>query len=84
MGSATFLECFARSWRVCKLPRPLRFLRPFQPIRCHPEATPPRRWQCTYGGPSEQGPSNNQNVSLVFLGVLMHIFGISYDVLLIV
>ncbi|XP_056896290.1 segment polarity protein dishevelled homolog DVL-1 isoform X3 [Takifugu flavidus] len=44
MGSATLLECFARSWRACTLPHPLRFLRPFQPVRCYPEATP-RRWQ---------------------------------------
>lgn len=48
MGTATLQECFACSWRMCWLPRPLRFVRPFQPIRCYPETAPPQ-WQCTYG-----------------------------------
>lgn len=48
MGTATLLECFACSRRIRWLPRPLRFMRPFQPIRCYPETAPPH-WQCTYG-----------------------------------
>lgn len=48
MGTASLLECFARSRRARWLPRPLLSTRPFQPVRCHPETAPPR-WQCTYG-----------------------------------
>lgn len=48
MGTTTLLECFARSRRIRWLPRPLRLMRPFQPIRCYPETAPPQ-WQCTYG-----------------------------------
>ncbi|XP_063737651.1 segment polarity protein dishevelled homolog DVL-1-like isoform X3 [Eleginops maclovinus] len=44
MGTLTLLECFACSRRMRWLPRPLRLVRPFQRIRCHPE-TAPRRWQ---------------------------------------
>ncbi|KAG7221545.1 hypothetical protein INR49_017076 [Caranx melampygus] len=42
MGTTTLLECFARSRRMRWLPRPLRLVRPFQPIRCYPETAPPR------------------------------------------
>lgn len=48
MGTTTLLECFACSRRVRWLPRPLRLVRPFQPIRCYPETAPPH-CQCTYG-----------------------------------
>lgn len=48
MGTASLLECFARSRRARWRPRPLLSTRPFQPVRCHPETAPPR-WQCTYG-----------------------------------
>ena len=47
MGTTTLLECFACSRRIRWLPRPLRLMRPFQPIRCYPETAPPH-WQCTY------------------------------------
>lgn len=66
MGSATLLECFARSWRACKLPRPLGFLRPFQPIRCYPEAPSPRRWPCTYGVNHHTITSWRKNLAGVF------------------
>lgn len=52
MGTATLLECFACTRRMRRLPRPLHFMRPFQPIRCYPETAAPQ-WECTYG--DEQG-----------------------------
>lgn len=47
METPALLECFACSRRTRWRPRPLRLMRPFQPIRCYPEAAPPRRL-CTY------------------------------------
>ncbi|XP_078806454.1 segment polarity protein dishevelled homolog DVL-1 isoform X2 [Oryzias latipes] len=43
METPALLECFACSRRTRWRPRPLRLMRPFQPIRCYPEAAPPRR-----------------------------------------
>ncbi|XP_038864015.1 segment polarity protein dishevelled homolog DVL-1-like isoform X3 [Salvelinus namaycush] len=41
MGTTTLLECFGRSRRSQGQPRPRRFARAFQPIRCHPAETGP-------------------------------------------
>lgn len=75
MGWATLLEFLARSRRACKLPRPLCFLRPFQPIRCYPEAAPPGRWECTYEQPARSRPSPPRRKNLPVLGVLTGVFG---------
>lgn len=50
MGTTTLLECFGRSRGTQGQPRPRRFARAFQPIRCHPAETGPLPCHCMYWG----------------------------------